>query len=87
MFGNLDFFEDVILVVFIVLLKMILFFKEFFFFFRKYGINNSEKIKWVCIRIVLEFIFFLFKSKNMLKEDNFGRKILISLLNLFVDLI
>lgn len=31
MFGNLDFFEDVILVVFIVLLKMILFFKEFFF--------------------------------------------------------
>lgn len=31
MFGNLDFFEDVILVVFIVLLKMILFFKELFF--------------------------------------------------------
>lgn len=31
MFGNLDFFEDVVLVVFIVLLKMILFFKELFF--------------------------------------------------------
>lgn len=84
MLGNSDPLEDVILVVLIVLLKMILFFKEFFFF-RKYGTNNSEKIKWVCTRIAPESIFFLFKSKNMSKEDNSGRKTLISLLNSAVD--
>lgn len=84
MLGNSDPLEDVILVVLIVLLKMILFFKEFFFF-RKYGTNNSEKIKWVCTRIAPESIFFLFKSKNMSKEDNSGRKTLISLLNSPVD--
>lgn len=85
MLGNSDPLEDVVLVVLIVLLKMILFFKEFFFFFRKYGTNNSEKIKWVCTRIAPESIFFLFKSKNMSKEDNSGRKTLISLLNSPVD--
>lgn len=79
MLGNSDPLEDVILVVLIVLLKMI------FFFFRKYGTNNSEKIKWVCTRIAPESIFFLFKSKNMSKEDNSGRKTLISLLNSPVD--
>lgn len=85
MLGNSDPLEDVVLVVLIVLLKMILFFKEFFFF-RKYGTNNSEKIKWVCTRIAPESIFFLFyKSKNMSKEDNSGRKTLISLLNSPVD--
>lgn len=84
MLGNSDPLEDVILVVLIVLLKMILFFKELFFF-RKYGTNNSEKIKWVCTRIAPESIFFLFKSKNMSKEDNSGRKTLISLLNSPVD--
>lgn len=83
MLGNSDPLEDVILVVLIVLLKMILFFKEFFF--RKYGTNKSEKIKWVCTRIAPESIFFLFKSKNMSKEDNSGRKTLISLLNSPVD--
>lgn len=86
MLGNSDPLEDVVLVVLKVLLKMILFFKEFFFFFfRKYGTNNSEKIKWVCTRIAPESIFFLFKSKNMSKEDNSGRKTLISLLNSPVD--
>lgn len=87
MLGNSDPLEDVVLEVLIVLLKMILFFKEFFFFFffRKYGTNNSEKIKWVCTRIAPESIFFLFKSKNMSKEDNSGRKTLISLLNSPVD--
>lgn len=84
MLGNSDPLEYVVLVVLIVLLKMILFFKEFFFF-RKYGTNNSEKIKWVCTRIAPESIFFLFKSKNMSKEDNSGRKTLISLLNSPVD--
>lgn len=85
MLGNSDPLEYVVLVVLIVLLKMILFFKEFFFFFRKYGTNNSEKIKWVCTRIAPESIFFLFKSKNMSKEDNSGRKTLLSLLNSPVD--
>lgn len=79
MLGNSDPLEDVILVVLIVLLKMRI------VFFRKYGTNNSEKIKWVCTRIAPESIFFLFKSKNMSKEDNSGRKTLISLLNSPVD--